>query len=371
MLVGASAFLVSLASAAAAQQQQQQVPIKGDFLARQEWTENIFSKPDPVPGQRRRFQLRPRMELESGSLRILVGADLNYSSDKNVAPKDEAVPLRLIRDNYDSRGIRLDLLALGVTLGGNLKVDVGRMPMNLRTTEMIWDRDLRAQGVAVAWGLVSQGSGQEVVRLAGVYSRGGHVFRDTRAATGSSTGEGVTLKGGSLDIGIGTKIRGEVTASYLRFDKTEFLEPMIRRQNTRRTGGVLGAEFGVVDLVGRFRWDARVPVQAVFNYAINHKATSQKNGLWATAVLGSLKDSRARVEYTFARVDRDVTVAAYAGDDFFWGTGWLGHRVDLGIAQTPQTSYHVVGQLQRFKDGPLAERQNTVQRLRVEARRTF
>ena len=106
--------------------------------------------------------------------------------------------------------------------------------------------------------------------------------------------------------------------------------------------------------------------------AHNHDAPDKSYGFWTTAVLGSFKDTRFRAEYTFAKVDKDVTVAAYAGDDFFWGTGWLGHRAEIAFAQSPKNTLHVIGTTQRFKDSPNPlEQENWVKRIRLEVRRTF
>jgi len=68
-------------------------------------------------------------------------------------------------------------------------------------------------------------------------------------------------------------------------------------------------------------------------------------------------------------VDKDATVAAYATDDFFWGTGWQGHRGDVGVKAGEHIAVHTIGQLQRFKDSPrIAERDHWVKRYRVEVR---
>ena len=47
--------------------------------------------------------------------------------------------------------------------------------------------------------------------------------------------------------------------------------------------------------------------------------------------MGATGVSRGQLDYTYAKVDKDATLAAYNTDDFFWGTGWEGHRVDLGL----------------------------------------
>ena len=362
--------LVTLASPAGAQPQQQ-APITGDILVRHEWNDGFFTKPDPVPSNRTRFQIRPRFEVETQILRMGVGADINYSKDNNLKPKDIPLPLALIRDNYDSRSIRLDLAYLGLNLSSAIKVDAGRMMMPFRLTDMIWDRDLRIQGASATWTIHQGDTGEPTARVAGIYSRGSHVFIDSVDAEGSSIGAGVTLKGGSLDLGFGSSKRVDLSGSYLVFEKLENLERMIRRQNTR-VNGALTREYQVVDIALRFRTDAPFPMQLVVDGATNRKAPDQKNGFWAALVLGSLRDNRFRGEYTYAKMDKDVTVAAYAGDDFFWGTGWLGHRAEIAFAQSPKSSFHVIGQMQQFKDAPnVAERTHWLKRLRLEARRTF
>ena len=145
----------------------------------------------------------------------------------------------------------------------------------------------------------------------------------------------------------------------------------IRDRNTR-VNGLMTREYEVMDLTLRLRTDAPFPMQVVAAGARNRKAADQRDGLWASLVLGSLRDGRFRGEYTYAKMDKDVTVAAYAGDDFFWATGWRGHRAEIAFAQSPKSTFHVIGQMQQFKDAPIvAERTNWLRRLRIEARRTF
>ena len=368
--LGLSILAFSLATPALAQQQQR-APITGDVLIRHEWNDNFFTKPDPVPASRTRFQIRPQFEVETNVLRMGLGADINYSKDNNLEPKDIALPLALIRDNYDSRSIRLDIAYLGVNLSTAIKVDAGRMKMPFRLTEMIWDKDLRIQGGAAVWTVHQNETGEATARVSGIYSRGSHVFLDSLDSKGSSAGEGVTITGGSLDLGFGSGKRVDLSLTYLKFDKLEHLERMIRRQNTR-VNGLMTREYEVMDIALRLRMDTPFPMQVVVDAARNRKAPDRRDGLWAAFVLGSLRDGRFRGEYTYATMDKDVTVAAYAGDDFFWATGWRGHRAEVAFAQSPQSTFHVIGQMQQFKDAPIvAERTNWLRRLRIEARQTF
>jgi hypothetical protein len=182
--------------------------------------------------------------------------------------------------------------------------------------------------------------------------------------------------------GAGERGRFEVRGSFLRFTGVDGLEARIRRQNSRRDG-LLFQDYDVVDGIVRFRRDGGVPLQLVADLSWNVGAdptsraageAPRKNerGTWLAAVLGSTRTARLRGEYTFARVDKDATVAAYATDDFFWATGWEGHRGDLGVKVTDHVALHVVGQLQRFKDSArVEERDHWVKRYRSEIRVSY
>jgi len=113
-------------------------------------------------------------------------------------------------------------------------------------------------------------------------------------------------------------------------------------------------------------------VTLVVDYCWNTAVDDENRGLWLSGILGALGTSRLRLEYTYAKIDRDATVAAFNADDFFWGTGWEGHRVDLGTGAVASTSLHVIGQRQRFKDSPNDfVREQWVSRIRLELRSSF
>src|SRR5262249_29320859 len=139
-------------------------------------------------------------------------------------------------------------------------------------------------------------------------------------------------------------------------------------QNTR-VAGALTNDYEVVDLVARYHGRSHVSTLLVADYCWNTAVSEDNHGLWLALVLGSTVTARGSLEYTFASVDKDATLAAYATDDFLWGTGWLGHRVDLGIRMNDHASSHAVGQYQKFKDSPNPiDRDRWVGRLRLEVR---
>jgi hypothetical protein len=337
------------------------VKLKVDALLRQEWTRSIFVSSTATRDEsRRRGRLLPRLEFGIKRLLLGVGGDFNFSSDKNTDPKPA-----LLRDNYKSRDARLDLAFASFKPADWFQVQGGRFAMPLALTEMIWDRDLRPQGGALTLATRDHGS-LERLALTGLVAKGSHVFED----------DPVKMYIGSLDATFkaGEQSKLQLTASYVTWtDFAAGLEGMIRRQNTRVVGAPapapLARDYKVVDVVARLRHEGELPSQLVANYCRNTAIGQDNQGLWLAVVLGSTQTSRSRLEYTYAKVDKDATLAAYAEDDFFWSTGWEGHRGDLGLRASDHTALHGIGQLQRFKDSPRPEeREHWVKRFRVELR---
>jgi hypothetical protein len=332
-----------------------------DLLLRQEWNKDFLTGTSLGPDDRRRLQFRPRLEFGSGAVQIGVGGEFNTSSDDNTRPPAGQTTLGTIRDNYDSRDARLDLAFLRLTPIKGVRLEGGRFVMPVELTEMIWDKDLRPQGAALT--LSTGAAGTTRFGLTGLWARGSHVFDDDETD--------MYVLSAELELPAGASGTFQLVGSYVEWRRADRLEPAIRRQNTR-VAGELTREYKLVDVVARVRSRGQVPLQLVADLSWNTAVDDRKRGLWLAAVLGALKTSPARLEYVFAKVDRDATLAAYGADDFFWVTGWAGHKLDLGASIGKNTSLHAVGQLQRFKDsGRADERDHWVKRLRLEVRATY
>jgi hypothetical protein len=340
-------------------QEQYSVELNGDLLLRREWTRELFDTPDVA---RNRAQFRPRLEIGFKKLKLGVGGDFNYSSDENTLPPPNVAVQPLIRDNYDSRDARLDLAFASLRATSWLRVEGGRFLMPIGFTEMIWDRDLRPQGGALT--LETQDRGRlKRLALTVLGAQGSHVFDDDDTRMLVVSGQSV--------FSLGDSSRFDLMAAFLRFDDVAALAPRLRRQNTRVAGAIV-REYEIVDVVARLQFDSPVATQLVADLSWNTAVDDQDRGIWLAAVIGSTRTARARGEYVYAKVDKDATVAAYGADDFFWVTGWEGHRLDLGLRLQEHVALHGVGQVQRFKDAPrVEERDHWQRRYRVDLRATF
>jgi hypothetical protein len=370
-------FILAAALAAAQEpaplfqpEKQYSFKVKVDALSREEWTVGIFDAPGRFHNDDRwRLQARPRMEIGINRVTVGFGGEFNYSQDKNYLPANQAI----IRDNYRSREARVDLAFARWQIGGGARLQGGRFEMPVALTEMLWDRDLRPQGGALTLESHDEG-GRPRLGLTLLGARDSHVFDDG--------GVGMLLASGAGFFGAGERGRVELRGSFVKFTGVEKLETRIRRQNSRR-GGLVFEGYDVLDAIVRYRRDGGVPLQLVADFcwnlgadptarAVGEAPRRNNHGLWLAALLGSTRSARLRLEYTFARVDKDATLAAYATDDFFWSTGWLGHRGDLGVKVTDHVAFHVVGQLQRFKDSArIEERDHWVKRYRSDIRVSY
>jgi hypothetical protein len=356
-LVAPLAVLVLLPAAARAQQQKQSFKFAGDTLARYEWTRDIPGADGLFNEDRYFLQARPRLELTLGPIELGVGGAFNYSDVENdVPPPGE--PFALVRDNYRSRDARLDL-AWGKVELGPVVAEGGRFLMPIPFTEMVWDQDLRPQGGAAA---LQFESGSSRFAVNGIYATGSHVFED----------ESVMYGGGvELSFASGRDSSLQLVGSYLQFQDLDTLEPALQRQNTIALGRY-AYDYHVVDLVARLTRGGQLPMQLVANYCWNTALEENNRGLWLSVALGNVGTSRAYAEYTYAKIDRDATVAAFNTDDFYWGTGWEGHRADIATGRVKSSSIHAIAQWQRYKDSPdPTVREQWVTRYRLEWRTSF
>jgi hypothetical protein len=325
-----------LAQDTGAAQQSKYGNFRIDAIGREEWTRDIPQEDGTTKDESRwSIQARPRYEVTLSVFDLGVGAAINYSQDRNYEAPNGG-ELTIIRDNYRSRDLRLDL-AYGRLRLGPVTAQGGRFAMPIPFTEMIWDRELRPQGGAVT---VSLGATNHFA-VTGIYATGSHVFADKSVMYGG---------GAQLTLVTGTSSGLQLAGSYLQFDKLDELDAVLRRQNTT-LGGDFVHKYRVADAVVRFSTGGQVTIVADY--------------CWNTALT-----SVAQVEYTYARIDKDATVAAFNGDDFYWGTGWEGHRFEISRATAKNSSVNAIAQWQRPKGDDSVTR-DWVLRWRIEWRSSF
>jgi hypothetical protein len=355
-------LLAMTAQPAAAQygQKKQSFRLTGDALARYEWTRKIPTADGTVNEDRYFLRARPRVEADLGPVELGVGGLFTYSGEDNTELPD-GEPRLLVRDNFFSRDARLDLFYARLK-AGPIVAEGGRFLMPLPLTELIWDADLRPRGGVLSLDLHQEGS-LSGFAIRGIYALGSHWFEDESEFFGGSV---------ELAIESGPRSQFVLAGSYLDFRDLGTLDPRIRRQNTRDPLGLLAYDYRVADVVARLTSGGQLPLSFVVDYCWNTAISENNKGLWLEVAMGELEISRARLDYTYAKIDPDATVAAFNADDFYWATGVEVHRVDLASATGRGSSLHAITSWQRFKDSPIPEeREQWVQRYRLEWRIAF
>ncbi len=341
-------------------QQPQSFRFAGDSVMRYEWTREIPTFDGIVNEDRYFVQARPRVELKLGPIELGVGGYFNYSQDDNtLLPSGE--PRLILRDNFHSRKADFDLY-YGKVKAGPVEAVGGRFLMPLPLTEMIWDGDLRPFGGGAGFVFGQEGS---LTRFAvrGIYATRSHWFEDESVMYGGSA---------ELAIQAGDNRQLMLAGAYLDFRDLDTIDPRIRRQNTRGLDGFYLLDYRVADVQARLVSAGQVPFALVVDYCWNTALSEGNKGLWAEVTMGELASSRARLEYTYAKIDRDATLAAFNADDFYWGTGYQAHRLDLGGATSRSSSLHAIASWQRFKDSSIPEEQDRwVKRYRIEWRYVY
>jgi hypothetical protein len=358
LLVALSLFAVQPVAAQYGQKKSS-FQFAGDSLVRYEWTLKVPTPDGTIDENRYIVQARPRVEVTLGPVALGVGGQFNYSKDDNTKLPD-GTPLPIVRDNFYSRKALADLYYARVK-AGPVVAEGGRMMMPFLLTEMIWDDDLRPQGGMLA--LVFGEGGSARFALRGIYTLKNHWFPDDSK-----------MFGGSAEIGFETGQNSQIvlSGSYLDFQDLDGLDPQIRRQNTRNLLGFLANDYRVADVQARLVNTGQVPFHIAIDYCWNTALSEGNKGLWFEVTMGALAESRVRLAYTYAKIDRDATVAAFNADDFFWGTGYQAHRIDIGGATSQKSSIHGIASRQRFKDSPILEEQDQwIQRYRIEYRYEF
>lgn len=355
-------LVVTTALPATAQygQKKQSIRFAGDALARYEWTLGIPTPDGMIDENRYILQARPRLEAAFGPVELGVGGQFNYSKDDNTLLPD-GTPRLIVRDNFFSRDTRFDVYYAKVK-AGPVVAQGGRLLMPLPLTEMVWDGDLRPRGGVLSLDFSQAGSLSHFA-IHGIFARGSHWFPDESE-----------MFGGSVDLAIETGPDSQVllAGSYLYFRELNTLDQQVRRQNTLGPLGLYVYDYRVADVLARIVSGGQVPFSLVVDYCWNTTLSEDNKGLWLQVAMGELEISRARLEYTYSKVDRDATVAAFNNDDFFWGTGYEAHRFDLGGATGRGTSLHAIASWQRFKDSDIPEeRDQWVRRYRIEWRYSF
>jgi hypothetical protein len=278
-----------------------------------------------------------------GAARLARGSDSNRDNRRN-------------NDNERSDSVGLDQLLLRWHPGENTTVALGKAPLPLELSPMVWDSDLRPAGLALDHSVPIREFDR--LQIVAGYFAGQHLYGDESRI-------------GAVQLAWrwheGAPLRGSALLSYLTFDNLGELT----RQGLARTNSIVAGrlvnDYRLLDLqlAGHLEAAGR-PVDARLDVVDNLGADDAKRGIRASLSVGERTRPREwEFGYAFQRIQKDAVIAAFNSDDWWFHSAERGHLAWIGYGIAATWSLRLAGFHER-RDG-LREYTDRV-RLDLEAR---
>jgi hypothetical protein len=308
------------------------IPV-GDFWTGYDHVSGIPNNRDDVSRLRARVRVgtfwnpTPTWEI-GGVARFAQGTDSNDDNRRN-------------NDNERSDDIALDQLFIRWRPGENTSVTLGKAPLPLEFSPMVWDQDFRPAGIAFDQSIPI---GEfDRLQFVGGYFSGQNLYGDQSRVTAAQI---------ALRWHEGAPLRGSVLLSYLGFaDLDELTLEGLTRTNTVVAGHLVN-DYRLVDL--QFVGHAEVghwPIDARIDLLTNQGADDSNDGARASLSIGDRTKPRGwEFGYAFQRIQRDAAMAAFNSDDWWFHSAVRGHLVWIGYGIDATWSLRLAG-FHELRDG--------------------
>lgn len=269
----------------------------------------------------------PAWEL-AGSMRLALGSDDNRDNRRN-------------NDNERSDGIGLDRLFVRWRAGDSTSVLLGKAPMPLELTPMVWDPDLRPAGITLDHS-VALGD-YDRLQFGGGWLAGQGLYGDESRILAAQV---------AWRWHEGAPTNAAILLGYLGFsDLDELTRQGLARTNTIVTGRLV-EDYRLLDLqlVGR-SGSARWPLEARLDLVRNLGAGDEQDGVRASLRVGDALLPRAwEFGYAYQDIQRDAVMAAFNSDDWWFHSATRGHMLWTGYGIDETWSLRLSG-FHEIRDG--------------------
>ena len=244
-------------------------------------------------------------------------------------------------DNEQSDDTNLDQAYVQYRFGEQGSLLLGKTPLPLALSPLVWDTDLRPVGLSVhqEWGV---GETDRMVLDAG-YFAGDHLYGDDSRIAAAQLG---------WHWQEGAPVSGDLLFSLLHFDDlAELTRDRLSRTN-RRVGNTLVSDYRLADLQAGLRiangtWPLALRADLVRNFG----ADDQRDGARFSAVFGSSAAAGGwEFGYALQRAQRDAVMAAFSGDDWWFHSFNRGYSLWGGYGLGEHLSVQVSGFVERRDD---------------------
>jgi hypothetical protein len=305
-----AACLACIAVAAGAQDDSSPFEPYGDLRLRGDFVQDL---PRPVDSEFERGMLRARAGvrwLPHDAVEVGAAVKVNLSTDGNGMT-------RFNLDNEKADDFLLDEGYLRAFPGQDTELLVGQSGFPLQLSPMIWDTDLRPQGVSARHGFAVGDFSS--VELAGGLFLGNHLYGDESVIRAAQA---------TFNFHEGTPLAWRFSATWLDFSHLdELAREGLLRTNRPSAAGTYADDFDIANLqagvtVRQFPVPVRVRLDVVRNVAVGSDGFAGRGDV----IVGGSREQRGwELGFAAQRVQREAVLAAFADDDWWFRTrmrGW-------------------------------------------------
>ncbi|MBI1733179.1 MAG: hypothetical protein HYR49_10510 [Gammaproteobacteria bacterium] len=303
--------------------------LRGDFV-------RDLPRPVDADFERGTARLRPGVRwLPHDAVEVSVAIKVNLSTDGNGRT-------RFNQDNEKADDVLLDEAFLLAHLGADTDLLAGQSALPLLLTPMIWDQDLRPQGVSVRHGIPT-GVFSSLEFQGGLFL-GNHLYGDESVIRAAQA---------TLQLGEGMDTAWRFSLAWLDFsDLDELARKGLVRTNLPAADGTFANDFRLANAhagvtLRQLGFPVRVRLDAVRNVSAGSDGFAGRGDL----ILGDSRQDNG-IEFGFAaqRVQREALLAAFSDDDWWFRTRMRGWSLWAGYGITDSLRVRVSGFNERRDD---------------------
>lgn len=249
-------------------------------------------------------------------IEVGIAAKLNISSQSNAKT-------RFNLDNERADDVSLDELFINYHISDLTKLQVGQTHFPLRLSPMVWDQDLRPQGVSIKH-RYEFSEFNSIDLTAGAFLAN-HLFGDD---------SNIKAMQAALNIGEGKNNNYNIIVSYLGFNNlNDLAENGFRRTNLATANGSYAHDFDNVDVqinlnFNQHSFPIRVKIDLINNLAVGEDDVAGRVDL----IFGnSVRQKGVELGLASQRVQQEALLGAFNDDDWWFptrmrgSTAWLAY----------------------------------------------
>lgn len=250
---------------------------------------------------------------------IGAAAKINWSTESDART-------RINFDNERADQVSIDELFTRINFTENTSLLLGQSVFPLILSPMIWDDDLRPQGISLQH--VQEIGDFSSLELIGGAFLGNHLYGDSSRINAAQA---------AFRFGEGTAFAYHAIVSVLDFRNLGNLSRNgLRRTNSVGAGGSFAEDFNIVDiqLGTKIRWN-NLPIRASIDLLKNVEASDKSYGGRVDLVFGNSHEQRGiEIGIAAQRIQQDAVVAPFNDDDWWFATNMRGVRAWMAYGFT-------------------------------------